>query len=670
MRIDYISIQNLLDLITDSYFCSFFLFYFYRELNGYIPLAFLTISILSLFITLIYTLITRSSPSKISLPLSPLATRRLSTSSQQSNSTSREQRRSRSLSVSSVEIKTSGPKAISEAENEVILSVVQDESPDLELKTLLEMGVGSTATKGTKRGRSRRNGHLSAVDEDDIEEEVEERKHLSIGILFQTFLGCKKDVTNVIGSALVLLALILRLLDSLTEPGGYWVIIIVTAWSWTLLITIAKLSISFTSKLQRLLLPNSSHKLSGWYTMLEIHYIPWLFIYSFPAFFDFRSSLLNFIVNQHNQFRIENFIRETIIFGISTGLLIMEFLAPRPSSFSSRNSKDKSLPDKLLIGDLPRAPEMNSSLYSIATFSYVSPFMYSSAFPSVTTEPVSMSTIPDLRPDDKTARVLLNFRSDVAKINSGKSEKKKWKITAQLFWHFRWELAGQQLWSYVRVSVVALPPLFLKGLLGHISKRNRGELAPLHVALLYAVAMFWFQIISSLAASQALFIGRRICIRLRSIIIGEIFTKALRRKDQAGSSEKEDEKSESKGNGEESEGEKKEGITDEELEKASSGKIINLISVDTFRLSEICAYLHFLWPELILTIVVTIYLLFQVLGLSAAAGLASLVLITPLQTIASKLFIVYQKRLLEAADARLSLATEVIASVRIVKYFA
>lgn len=50
--------------------------------------------------------------------------------------------------------------------------------------------------------------------------------------------------------------------------------------------------------------------------------------------------------------------------------------------------------------------------------------------------------------------------------------------------------------------------------------------------------------------------------------------------------------------------------------------------------------------------------------------LTVLFLITPLQAAASRLFYVYQKRLLHAADGRLNLATEVIASVRIVKYFA
>lgn len=63
----------------------------------------------------------------------------------------------------------------------------------------------------------------------------------------------------------------------------------------------------------------------------------------------------------------------------------------------------------------------------------------------------------------------------------------------------------------------------------------------------------------------------RLC---RSIIVGEVFTKALRRKDMAGSSTVAEEVEE---------GVEKKEVTDEELEKASSGKILNLISVDTFR---------------------------------------------------------------------------------------
>lgn len=56
--------------------------------------------------------------------------------------------------------------------------------------------------------------------------------------------------------------------------------------------------------------------------------------------------------------------------------------------------------------------------------------------------------------------------------------------------------------------------------------------------------------------------------------------------------------------------------------------------------------------------------------LPSSQQLTVLVAITPLQAASSRLFYVYQKKLLAAADARLNLATEVINSVRIVKYFA
>lgn len=88
---------------------------------------------------------------------------------------------------------------------------------------------------------------------------------------------------------------------------------------------------------------------------------------------------------------------------------------------------------------------------------------------------------------------------------------------------------------------------------------------------------------------------------------------------------------------------------------------------------------------------VAVLLLFYVIGWSALAGVSDLVTvrprthiadphtllqvlvmvaIVPIQTQLSKRFIVYQGRVMKAADARLNLATEVISSIRIVKYFA
>lgn len=131
-----------------------------------------------------------------------------------------------------------------------------------------------------------------------------------------------------------------------------------------------------------------------------------------------------------------------------------------------------------------------------------------------------------------------------------------------------------------------------------------------------------------------------------------MFTKALRRKDQAGKSKTPgDEKVK----------------TEEEAEKANEGRVMNLLSVDTFRLSEVAGYLHFIFPELSLTIVIALFLIFRVLGPSAIAGVAVLIAITPLQAAASRYFYVYQQKLLTAADERLAGASEIVAGIRLVK---
>jgi hypothetical protein len=71
------------------------------------------------------------------------------------------------------------------------------------------------------------------------------------------------------------------------------------------------------------------------------------------------------------------------------------------------------------------------------------------------------------------------------------------------------------------------PSLLLRVLLEYT---ETPEKYPKNVAWLWVVLLFVTGVANSLASSRALFIGRRICIRLRAIIIGEIYAKALRRK--------------------------------------------------------------------------------------------------------------------------------------------
>ncbi|KAM0790888.1 hypothetical protein ACM66B_004727 [Microbotryomycetes sp. NB124-2] len=601
-----------------------------RVLNGIVPLTYAAVSISVVSTALIIALVRYVRKRRQHEPLKPV--RRLSRSSS----------RSRRPSISKA-----GPRAIAEAENEVILSVVADQSPDLDSRAVRSLA-GANA------------GVVFEVEDEDDRAKMPVSPHLFLRSLF----GCKLDISNVAGSLALLTLSAIEFVQHRDETGGSWLVSGVVAWAITVALVLAKLAISYSRRLNALSRPGAPHRsVPTAYNLIEFLVIPWYCFSTVIQLFDMRSVLLG-------RSRVA-LGRSVATFVVTVALFSLEMFAPRPSQFASRSNKSRSTQDS----KLPKQPELHASLFSILTFSFMESFMFRSAFPKLFNAPkLSMETVPDLRPDDKTARVLLSYRRDMTKAETTFPRAfKKANLSVKLMWHFRRELLLQQAWSFFKIAFVNMPALFMRALLADVSKRGRGEYAPVHVSFLYAAGMAATQIIASLASSQTLYIGRRLCIRMRSIIVGEVFTKALRRKDHSGRSNAQKEAETDDLDGKDvtakTEDEQLDEI-EEDLEHASSGKIVNLISVDTFRASEVAAYLYQLWPESVVILCVTLWLLWGVLGWSTLAGVAVILLIAPIQGLDAKLFSKYQTRLLAAADARLSLATEIIASIRIVKYFA
>ncbi|GAA5842131.1 hypothetical protein JCM9279_002796 [Rhodotorula babjevae] len=589
------------------------------------------------------------------------------------------------------------PSPIAQAEANVLRQVAEKQSPDWR----------NPSTQRELLGL-----HLDEADDRLLEEVTPTRG--GFVVVARAVWGSKKDVFNVVGAAAVVALCSLKLVRALQDraDGRGWVIIELASWAWIVVLALVKLALAFNHRLFALRHPDVPHReMAAFYLTLERHIIPYLVLYSaLTGFFDLRSAILDYHSFPYGPARKLVQV-EAALFAISSTLAVLEFVAPRPSQFSSRSS---GTPMGVTVDGkpLPPTPEVHASLASLATFSYMESFQLRCAFPKrYDTGPLKLDDIPDLRPDDKTARVLLAYRQSLIHLDSFLARLplalrrrlvpdtegvESLGLTWKLLWHFSPALVAQNLYSLVRVATNGIPPLMLKGILAHIGARNRGENAPIHVAVLYAWVLFLATVVGSIGSSQALFIGRRVCLRLRSIIVGEVFTKALRRKDQAGSSAAHDEagvasdvspapkmatkavpavgEDEEAADPGESTAPSKDKDDLEQLEadlqKASSGKIINLVSVDAYRLSEISAYLHFLTSEMPLTIVVICWLLWRLLGVAAIVGISVLIGIMPITAYISKLYLRYQDELLHAADQRLELTTEVISQLRIVKFFA
>lgn len=324
-------------------------------------------------------------------------------------------------------------------------------------------------------------------------------------------------------------------------------------------------------------------------------------------------------------------------------------------------------------GDLQPSREPLASVLSIATFAWVDPIIWQGY--KRTTE---MADVWNLLPKDKAAAILADYR--------------QFKKTSILAWHllryFRRGLMIQAAWAIMSGFLTFVPTLLLRLILQYIEEPDR---IPRNAAWLYVTLLFVSQVSFALSAGQALWIGRKVCIRLRAIIIGEIYAKALRRRAAAGADKvlgeasnkkKADDDKDSSGRGwfkkifgsqkkskdDKAKDAQKEAAADDS--QVTSGAIINLMAVDSFKVSEISAYLHFLWGETPIQFILAIGLLWQFLGKSSLVGMAMMALLLPINMAIAQQFAAVQKKILAATDARIHITNEVLTNIRIIKYFA
>lgn len=322
-----------------------------------------------------------------------------------------------------------------------------------------------------------------------------------------------------------------------------------------------------------------------------------------------------------------------------------------------------------------------ASLFSIATFSWVDAIVYQGYIKTF-----EIADIWNLTPSDKAASVLKDYRQ----------LKKTTKLTWHLLYYFRGKLFKQCVYAFLSGWFTFAPTLLLKAILEYIENANG---TPRNVIWLYVILLAFTDIIRSLLDQQALWIGRKVCIQLRAIIIGEIYAKALRRKaatsketelgDKKDKNDKDDAAKTPKwkrmlGLGGRKEDKKNATKADADAQEAAAagnekgaadsqvnvGTIINLMSVDSFKVAEISGYLHYLLSSAPTQLIVCIILLYRILGLSAIPGFIVMVLLVPVNIGIAMGFGKAQKRIMAATDKRIHTTNEVLQNIRIIKFFA
>lgn len=314
---------------------------------------------------------------------------------------------------------------------------------------------------------------------------------------------------------------------------------------------------------------------------------------------------------------------------------------------------------------LQPSKEPLASLFSRATFGWVDAIVWQGY-----KTPFEITGVWDLVHKDKAMSVLQDYRQ----------VQKTTKLSWHLLRYFRHTLVLQAMWAFVAAIFTFMPTLLMKAILQYVENPQQ---ASANAAWFYIILLTLSSCVQTIADGQSLWLGRKISIRLRAVIIGEIYAKALRRKASTGADTilgegkknvgekaqlskdlKDDDKN---GSGAPGQDQSRPDSTDSQV---NSGTIINLMAVDSFKVSEIGAYLQFLWVSAPMLFTICVILLYQVLGYSSIASVGLMVLVMPLNLFISREFARTQKLIMAATDARIHTTNEVLENIRIIKYFA
>lgn len=501
----------------------------------------------------------------------------------------------------------------------------------------------------------RRNPPYNDVDggtESDSEDEFERNAHLA---LHPTISRQTKSTIAVDKPRGELVVVILEETAVIAELGIHIAAYLTGAWGdkgkiaaianiaeWAYIATLASLRLLFSST-SRVSFPRL------WYHTAFIYGFQWCF-----TILMFRSAIIHPRSPLSQKLMITDFSL--------TSLLLLIALTSR---------KGNKAVELEYEGDIEPAREPIASVLSLATFGWVDAIVWKGF-----RKTYELPDVWNLAPKDKSAAVIANYRQ----------VKKTSALAYHLLKYFKRGLFIQGSWAVLSGFLTFAPTLLLKAILEYI---ETPEFTPENAAWFYVILLFVSGCASALADGQSLWIGRKICIRIRAVIIGEIYAKALKRRAAAGADKVLGQ--EKKASTKESEpkrlkrimtfGRKKkkkateapkqeDEINPESEAQVTTGAIINLMAVDAFKVSEISAYLHFLWANTPVQVVVAVTLLYRILGYSSIAGIGMMIILLPINLYVAKQFSKIQKRILAATDARIHSTNEVLSNIRIIKYFA
>ncbi|NWU26130.1 MRP7 protein, partial [Dyaphorophyia castanea] len=177
-------------------------------------------------------------------------------------------------------------------------------------------------------------------------------------------------------------------------------------------------------------------------------------------------------------------------------------------------------------------------------------------------------------------------------------------------------------------------PLLLNLLVNFMESRQE----PLSHGVLYALGLFAGSFLGAVLRNQFSYEMNKMTLMVRAAVISAIYRKALR-------------------------------VSSTSLARFTVGEIVNFMTTDTSRLVNFCLSFHELW-SLPVQLAITLYLLYQQVGVAFLGGMGLALLLVPINKIIANCIMMNSKEMLKLKDTRVKLMTEFLCGIRVIKFYA
>ncbi|CAM1508323.1 Fc.00g051710.m01.CDS01 [Cosmosporella sp. VM-42] len=320
--------------------------------------------------------------------------------------------------------------------------------------------------------------------------------------------------------------------------------------------------------------------------------------------------------------------------------------------------------------------EYQAGFLSLLTFHWMAPLMTTGYKRSLELNDI-WSVNPDRAADPMTQRVTASFKKRIERGD-------KYPLLWAIYESFKFEFLLGGACSLFSTILQVVTPFTLRYLIqfatdAWIAHKTGGPSPHIGRGIGLAFGITLMQVGQSLGTNHFIYRGMMLGGESRAVLIGLIYEKSMviSGRAKAGGhketlppdAETEDEKGAGKEKKKEKKGKKgKKGQPEHDGTGWGNGRIVNLMSVDTYRIDQASALFHLTWTSPVACII-TLVLLLVNLTYSALAGFALLVIGIPLLTKAIRLLFVRRRSINKITDQRVSLTQEILQSVRFVKYF-